>query len=134
MVAYSFKRRFVEPIRRGLASAYPDQAGICPKRQTIRADRRRHARPGEELQLYCGMRTKGCFLIGRARCAGVDYVKLDFTGLVAVNRQAFIRTDILDKFARSDGFSDFADMRSFWREEHGLSVFEGVLVRWEPLA
>lgn len=45
MVAYSFQKRFVEPIRSGR------------KRQTIRADRKRHARPGEVLQLYSGMRT-----------------------------------------------------------------------------
>ncbi|MEJ0016825.1 MAG: ASCH domain-containing protein [Acetobacteraceae bacterium] len=46
MVAYSFKRDFAAPILAGI------------KRQTIRADRRRHARPGEVLQLYTGMRTK----------------------------------------------------------------------------
>lgn len=131
MVAYSFKRRFVEPIRVGLGVL---PTGLAyPKRQTIRAARKRHARPGEEVQLYCGMRTKGCFLIGRARCVSVDGVKLDFTGLVAINRQAFILNTLLDDFARSDGFADFAEMRRFWREEHGLSVFEGVRVRWEPL-
>lgn len=46
MVAYSYKRRFVTPIRVGL--------GLLPKRQTIRAHGlRRHARAGEELQHYC---------------------------------------------------------------------------------
>ena len=35
VVSYSFKRQFIDPIKRGT------------KRQTIRADRKRHARPGE---------------------------------------------------------------------------------------
>ena len=48
MVAYSFKRRFREPILAG------------SKQQTIRADRKRHARRGEALQLYTGMRTTQC--------------------------------------------------------------------------
>lgn len=140
MVSYSFKRRFVNPICVGLGfDAEPEWAGttfvpkfIAPKRQTIRADRKRHARPGEELQLYCGMRTKGCFLIGRARCASVHKVKLDFSGLVAIDREAFQKQNLLDDFARSDGFRDFEEMREFWRNEHGQPKFEGVLIRWEP--
>ena len=53
MVAYSLKPRFIPPILSGA------------KRQTIRAiSRRRHAIPGETLQLYTGMRTKQCRLIG----------------------------------------------------------------------
>lgn len=39
MVAYSFRKRFGPPILAGT------------KAQTIRADRKRHARPGEEVQL-----------------------------------------------------------------------------------
>ena len=48
MVAYSFKARFVPLIREGL------------KTQTIRAQRSRHARPGELIQLFSGMRTHLC--------------------------------------------------------------------------
>lgn len=68
MVAYSYKARFVEPIRLGLEPG-PWIPGM--KRQTIRADRKRHARPGEEIQHYRGMRTRQCFLIGRAICEAV---------------------------------------------------------------
>jgi hypothetical protein len=46
VVAYSFRQQFRPPILAGT------------KRQTIRADRKRHARPGEQLQLYTGMRTR----------------------------------------------------------------------------
>jgi hypothetical protein len=48
MVAYSFKSFFAPQIIAGL------------KCQTVRADRRRHARPGEAVQLYTGMRTRAC--------------------------------------------------------------------------
>lgn len=61
MVAYSFKSGFVPAIR------------ARTKRQTIRLPRPRHARPGEMLQTYCGMRTKSCFrIIPDPRCIGVD--------------------------------------------------------------
>ena len=136
MVAYSFRRQFVHPIQAGLGIA--NQFGVVPpvspKRQTIRAYRKRHARLGEELQLYCGMRTKHCFLIGRARCVDADFITLDFTGLVSINRRSFQDVDRLDEFARSDGFADFVEMRAFWAKEHGLSRFNGVIIRWEPLA
>lgn len=49
MVAYNFQSQFVEAIRNG------------SKSHTIRRNgKRRHARPGESLQLYSGMRTKAC--------------------------------------------------------------------------
>lgn len=158
-VAYSFQRRFVAPIHAGLDLGFGDPPIPCepirnhgdakfsfiarpnarPKRQTIRAERARHARPGEMLQLYCSMRTKSCFLIGRARCSEVAFIRIDFTGLIAINRQGFQGRDAIDEFARGDGFRDFAEMREFWREQHpdifncGTGVFEGILIRWEKL-
>ncbi|TGP28256.1 hypothetical protein EN875_032390 [Mesorhizobium sp. M2D.F.Ca.ET.232.01.1.1] len=125
MVAYSFKPRFVEPI------------GTGAKRQTIRADRKRHARPGEQLQLYTGMRTKQCKLIGRATCIGVDLVMLNFAdhGVARINGIVLFSDAAMQKFARSDGFASWADMRDFWRDNHpGVEVFEGVLIRWGDIA
>lgn len=144
MVAYSFRRRFVNPIKAGLGLHVNDPYVPSPKRQTIRANRKRHARPGEEVQLYCGMRTKGCFLIGRARCVSVNAISLDFYGGIIAIRDLYRSrhgcilvmrdADGLDKFARSDGFQDWADLRTFWRNEHdGLEDFTGVLIKWEPL-
>jgi hypothetical protein len=66
MVAYSFDKRFVPQIENGF------------KRQTIRAHRRRHARPGEALQLYTGMRTKHCRKIrDDVICSRIDEVRFD---------------------------------------------------------
>lgn len=124
MVAYSFKSQFVMPI---LAGA---------KRQTIRAPRKgrsRHARPGDDLQLYTAMRTKYCTMIGRAQCCAVFTVTLDFTpdnrvmtaGTVLASGRA------LDEFARMDGFADWIELRTFWAKEHpGANYFNGVLIRW----
>lgn len=136
MVAYSFKPRFVEPIRVGLGERRMHT--VHPKRQTIRADRRRHARPGEELQLYRGLRTKGCYLIGRARCIDVVPIQIHFRKR---RRSDWVRAVIkldrpsqLDHFARDDGFRDWQELREFWAQEHpGVDDFEGVLITWGPL-
>lgn len=102
------------------------------KRQTIRAPRKgrsRHARPGEELQLYTAMRTKYCTLIGRAVCAEVVPVRLDFNlNNLTVNGELDGQRDL---FARSDGFADWPEMCAFWAKEHpGITVFDGMLIRW----
>jgi hypothetical protein len=133
MVAYSFKERFIEPILDG------------SKAQTIRAHgKRRHARPGETLQLYYGMRTRQCRLIATRECAsvhriviqvgrtGVDYMILDGT-ILGPRQMRGLAYD--DGFGRGDTPA-LADMAAFWMAEHGKDrheiKFEGVLIRWKP--
>lgn len=122
MVAYSFKKQFVEPIRAGT------------KIGTIRAHRKRHARPGEDLQLYCGMRTRGCFLIAPKVCVRVNEIVFDLTGqggpVLTSNGVPVQGWPILDQFARTDGFKDFAEMLDFWETAHGAIRFEGVHIIW----
>jgi hypothetical protein len=146
MVAYSFKQRFVQPIRVGLSSV--SLSFDCPpKRQTIRRiGGRRHARPGETVQLYTGMRTRNCELIGNARCVSFGGVLLKWSEYQSFDlfdimerepgvwrRAGKLRPIVdLDQFARDDGFDDFHEMRDFWREMHGLETFEGVIIKWEP--
>jgi hypothetical protein len=125
MVAYSFQPRFVEPMCAGT------------KRQTIRAERRRHAQWNEKLQLYTGMRTKQCKLIGTARCRGVVPITLRMApapevGEVQFGDRIICLMQDLDAFARLDGFADWWDMRRFWRDKHGGTVqWSGVLIRWD---
>jgi uncharacterized protein YqfB (UPF0267 family) len=127
MVAYSFKKRFGPPILAGT------------KAQTIRAERAgksRHARPGELVQLYTGMRTRQCAKLGEARCLAVWPIKMDLVvGIVAAN-DGWIRTAAdLNAFARLDGLQDWWELVAFWVAEHpGVDLFEGVLIRWQPLA
>lgn len=141
MVAYSFKRRFVTRIQVGLGQIeHIPGTEYVPKRQTIRAvGKRRHARPGEAIQLYSGMRTKKCFKIGEARCVSVEPIRVYVCGsCLQINndRSHNIVDHELDKFARADGFSGWKEMQEFWAKEHGgkqIGPFNGLLIKWEPL-
>jgi hypothetical protein len=146
MVAYSFKRRFVEPIRAGLGLQNFNQFGVeipdvRPKRQTIRADRRRHARPGEMLQFYCAMRTKSCFLIGRAHCVDVQPIYIEVEAPLVIvgegkQRHRITTKSELNEFARADGFGSYEEFGLFWYEEHHdtMNDFYGVIIKWKPLS
>lgn len=147
MVALGFKKRFVDPIRAGLGEfGFVDNILFpVPKRHTIRANGKRPPpRPGQELQLYCGMRTKGCFLIGRARCVRVRPIVLMLHAHLIIICPRKVRRSAaevklstvgeLHDFARSDGFENFAAMVEFWKVEHANTTrFEGQLIEWEPL-
>jgi hypothetical protein len=134
VVAYSFKARFAEPILAGT------------KGGTIRAARRRHARPGEELQLYTGMRTKQCRLITRKTCVEVEPIELDFYLRKillgdGIERMETIAGRLVNSFAWFDGFADFDEMAEWWEVGRGrLSsdrdsfVFCGLHIRWLPLS
>jgi hypothetical protein len=123
MVAYSFQRQFAEPIVVGT------------KGGTIRADRRRHARPGEEMQLYVGMRTKHCRLIGRRICLAIEPVLLDFgRRKIIVGSEVIAGERPLEAFARFDGFPGFDVMQLFWSGSlERIVTFEGWHIRWLPL-
>lgn len=121
MVAYSFKKRFIEPIRAGT------------KAQTMRNDRARHARAGEQVQLYYAMRTKQCAMIARSTCLAVTPVRLDLKrNTVKIEGRPIITARLgLDLFAVRDGFDDWADLKAFWRAEHEtLTAWSGVLIEW----
>ena len=132
MVAYSFKKQFGPPILAGT------------KAQTIRADRKRHARPGEELQLYPGMRTKHCKLVARVPCLEVAPIRIELPRARQVPEVMVFKPDgdlarhiltprALQNFAQADGFRDFDEMHAFWCAEHpGVDTFHGVLIRWKP--
>lgn len=136
MVAYSFQKRFILPIREGT------------KLQTIRAlrtGRSRHACPGEMLQLYFGMRTAHCrkivddrlctsvrpVAISRQRRADmIDWIEVGFDDWPG-------RADVacLDTFARLDGFENIEDMAHFWARAHPEpGVFRGAMIEWAPPA
>lgn len=124
MVAYSFQKRFAPQIVAGT------------KRQTIRGHRKRHARQGEALQLYQGMRTKYCKkIISDPICTSVENIALMVpSGLVGVCQVSTPTgfTEISDAFAVCDGFEDAKDFTSFWQKSHGDGPFEGVTVMWLP--
>ena len=123
MVAYSCQKQFVPDIQAGL------------KTHTIRADRKRHARVGEPIQLYCGMRTSHCFkIIPDPVCTYVVPVQIT----VANDRLIMIwigpdqAYDVLpsdfDKFARLDGFADAQAMAKFWSAKD-KEIIEGTTAK-----
>lgn len=137
MVAYSFKRLFVPAIRIGLGidPQDPEAGARRPKRQTIRANGlRAHARPGDELQLYCAQRTKHCFLIGRARCVAAKPIRIIFNPvhpIIYVGGSPYRKN--LQTFAQDDGFASWRELREFWNENHrGVEEFEGMIIFWKP--
>lgn len=125
MVAYSFKKEFVPAISSGF------------KCQTIRGNRRRHALPGERMQLYCGMRTRHCFkIIPDPVCRDVrpvilrvgpdatfDYVEIDMCRIDPWD---------IDRLGKLDGFDNGKQMAQFWFETYGVGEFTGVIIRWWP--
>lgn len=133
MVAYSFNGRFVPAILAGR------------KRQTIRGHRKRHARPGEEMQLFTGMRTRSCKLLARPICAAVRDIEIDICpdhGITSIEIDG-IAVASLDGFAVLDRFEPILEgprigtalqaMSEFWALAHGCRRFSGVLLEWSPL-
>ena len=101
-----------------------------------------HARPGEELQLYTGMRTKHCRLIARKTCVAVEPIRLNLRAgrcwLGDMRHMQVIGRDA-ETFARFDGFESLEEMAEFWKagrsKEHVEPwwLFDGWHIRWLPL-
>lgn len=135
MVAYSFKRFFAPQIAAGV------------KHQTVRGDRPRHARPGEQVQLYTGMRTRHCQKIRPdVPCTRVARIEIEVlrTCIVEIAIDGIdLPPDAMESFAAADGFhwcrlgydfdySSLELMHSFWLAGHGPGRFDGVVVFWDP--
>jgi len=124
MVAYSFKERFCDDIAAGR------------KCQTIRGHRKRHARVGEPIQLYFGMRTRLCrkLIDPDPICTRVVPVKIGigkyFGELATVSLDGAPFRHVDDHFARADGFATWQEFVDFWRDAHGPGNFSGVLIEW----
>lgn len=128
MVAYSFQPMFVAPIR------------ARTKIGTIRAhSKKRHARVGDKLQLYCRQRHPSGFKIldEDPTCLRVNEIEFDLgrvtvpwlTGGLTSNGVPIEGQD-RNAFAVTDGFKDFDEMTSFWLLHHGPIVFRGVHIIW----
>ncbi|MGE4296813.1 MAG: hypothetical protein AB7E47_02190 [Desulfovibrionaceae bacterium] len=135
MPAYNFKKQFAQAVESG------------EKRQTIRAiGKRRHAWPGERLQLYTGMRTKACrkLVTPDPVCKDVVHIVMNkFNGqrelefgnspclvfLFADGTYRNATADEQEEIAHADGFASFDEMYEWFEQAHGMP-FRGVMVRW----
>lgn len=144
MVGYNFQPLF-EPQIRNLS-----------KRQTVRAPRQRHARPGEPIQLFCDQRSRHCrkLVSPDPICVRVRSIEIhvsEMIGIASITIEGIpLHRDEIELFARADGFSPDSlqglrvdghlingktarnNMGRFWLYKHGAGRFEGVIIQWEP--
>lgn len=130
MVALNFKAQFAADVEVGR------------KRRSIRAPRKdgRDPKKGDKLQLYTGMRQKGCRKLLDAECVRVRPVEIDHMGVTLDGRKLYAgytpaylggpEPNCYDgDFAMADGFDTFQDMCEFFEAEHNLP-FKGLLIEW----
>lgn len=122
MPAYNFQKQFAPLVESG------------QKRQTIRAiGKRRHARPGESLQLYTGQRTKACRKLISPDPVCLYAAKIEMTVergfLESYLDGSLLDAEDMEEIARADGFDDAPHMVGWFADTHGLP-FEGILIKW----
>lgn len=89
------------------------------------------------MQLYHGMRSAECFLIGTARCISIEPITIkvpkdDAWLWVRIGTAPSFEAG--DAFAIADGFENIEDMWQFWRSEPpDHAEFQGFLIKWEAL-
>jgi hypothetical protein len=121
MVAYNFRDKFALDIEQKI------------KCQTFRPPRKRHAKPGEPLQLYTGMRTKNCrkLLTPDPICKSVkDWRITPEAGLLpGYPYSAYLyplesciplKAEEVNAIAKADGFTSAVEFFSFFFETYGF--------------
>lgn len=123
MVAYNFMSQFAPKIEDG------------SKLHTVRANgKRRHARAGEALQLYTGMRQPGCRLLKEVPCIGSWPCHLPVSEangplMWSINHQV-LSVFHMEQFAKNDGFPDLYAMAEWILNTHGTD-FDGTVIAWD---
>lgn len=117
MPAYNFKSQFAEVVASGTKSC------------TIRPKRKHPTKPGDQLKLYSGMRTKQCRLLREATCTSVQSVRISANG-IELDGVKMAASDEL-ALAQADGFTSVAEMLSFFSTVYdGLPIENMELIRW----
>ncbi len=104
------------------------------KRQTIRAiGKKRHAKPGDILYLYTGMRTKNCQKIKTTTCISSEPCYIDITDTPYGNiYELFVSGEQVkgkEAFVKADGFKTADEFFTFFNTMYQLP-FNGVLIKW----
>lgn len=133
MVAYNFQEQFAPAIEAGL------------KRQTTRPIRKnRHAKIGEKLQLFSGLRTKECrkLLAKEPVCSAVDAIEIHLSNCTPTKIERIVINgrelpdEEIEVFAKADGFHGNAtqtardEMAVFFQRFYGGGVFRGRVIHW----
>lgn len=121
MVAISFKKCYAEKVESG------------KKLMTIRKTKR--VKAGDRLQLYTGMRTRGCRKLRDAVCVAVDSISITPDGPF-FGQPGWWPKD-KNVFAERDGFLTYADMYAFFKREYGYAepdyIFNGYAIMWSAI-
>jgi hypothetical protein len=139
----SFQAQFVPAVENGLAELAGKPLphdGVRPKRQTIRAVRKRPFKVGDTLHFFWGMRTEYCRRLGRAVCTSLDEIAIEWStnlvrdGVVTITLGGErVSRGTASALAMRDGFgpggSPLGEMAAWFERTHGLP-FRGVVVRW----
>lgn len=119
MTVLMFADRFVQRVKSG------------EKRHTIRGQRKQPIKPGDGLSLrhWSGKpyRSKQC-VIHDVTCSEVWPIEISETGRVDMG-DMILNHDEREMLAVQDGFKNFAEMKQWHLNAHGLP-FTGVLIEW----
>jgi len=119
MVAYNFDAAFAGPILGGR------------KTSTIRADgKRRHARVGDLVQAYVGMRTPDCVLLLVAPCTRSLPIEIHASHVVA-DGQRKVNPAYYETLARSEGFASFGNLQAWFDRRYGLPAIGFTQTVWD---
>jgi hypothetical protein len=128
MTVLMYHKRFIAPIKAGT------------KRQTIRRNRKRKIPVGAELshRYWEGRGYRSPQVeIASGKCKAVFGITVESNRILIGQEGKPYRsggifgTAGLDDFARKDGFEDWADLQSYYREQKIKLPFYGVLIQWE---
>jgi len=107
------------------------------KRQTIRgAGNRAHSpKVGDIAHCYTGLRTKGTKLLGRWPIARVEIIQFELWPVCGIMNPVLVggkrMSDAeLEVLAKADGFASFFALDSWFKANHPVGDFEGVVIGW----
>jgi hypothetical protein len=100
------------------------------KPHTIRRERKHPIKVGDTLQLYYGLRTKSCILIGTAPCIRIQEVDI-YPGNKVLLNEAWLIDEQIWELARRDGFSETSEFFNFFKAAYALPTSNMRLIWWD---
>lgn len=103
------------------------------KIQTIRKERKIPIKVGDKLFLYTGLRTKNAKKFAEAECVEIINVIIRDKDVLFLTRYKHWREFLpvmLNEFAKSDGFKDFDEMKTWFSKTHKLP-FSGTIIKFK---
>ena len=121
MVAYNFMKSLAPLVEAGVKS------------HTIRNNNRngRHAKVGDKLQLYTGMRTKSCRKLRDTICLAIHEIKIENPAVRILIDSAWVELSASQvlQLAIADGFASIDEFFNYFTEPRDL-----VLIVWDEVA